>query len=115
MSEPAKSPDRLATRILFGMVLGLAAGLIVRLTVGGRPGFAEAATWVATQILDPLGQVFLRTLFFVVMPLIFGSLALGVVQLGRLDRLGAMAAAVAKPLSALQGGEGGTRRVAPGG
>ncbi len=91
MSGPAKSPDRLATRILVGMVAGLVLGLALRLLGGAWPGLSTTATWVATQGLDPLGQVFLRTLFFVVMPLIFGSLALGVVQLGRLDRLGAMA------------------------
>lgn len=91
MSGPAKSPDRLATRILVGMVMGLALGLALRLVGSVWPGLSTAATWVATQAMDPLGQIFLRTLFFVVMPLIFGSLALGVVQLGRLDRLGVMA------------------------
>jgi dicarboxylate/amino acid:cation (Na+ or H+) symporter, DAACS family len=35
--------------------------------------------------------VFLRLLFFVVVPLVFASLALGVVQLGRLDKLGPLA------------------------
>src|SRR5512147_1420423 len=48
-------------------------------------------TWFADQICDPLGQVFLRLLFFVVVPLVFASLSLGVVQLGRLDRLGPLA------------------------
>jgi DAACS family dicarboxylate/amino acid:cation (Na+ or H+) symporter len=42
-------------------------------------------------VLDPLGQVFLRLLFFVVMPLVFASLAAGVVQLGRLSSLGPLA------------------------
>ncbi|NBS05792.1 MAG: dicarboxylate/amino acid:cation symporter, partial [Verrucomicrobia bacterium] len=37
------------------------------------------------------GQVFLRLLFFVVIPLVFASLAAGVAQLGRLDRLGPLA------------------------
>jgi DAACS family dicarboxylate/amino acid:cation (Na+ or H+) symporter len=42
-------------------------------------------------VCDPLGKVFLHLLFFVVIPLIFASLALGIVQLGRLDRLGPLA------------------------
>jgi DAACS family dicarboxylate/amino acid:cation (Na+ or H+) symporter len=46
---------------------------------------------VATHVFDPLGQVFLRMLFFVVIPLVFSSLAAGVLQLGRLDRLGPLA------------------------
>ena len=41
--------------------------------------------------VDPLGQVFLRMLFFVVIPLVFASLANGVVQLGELSHLGPLA------------------------
>jgi DAACS family dicarboxylate/amino acid:cation (Na+ or H+) symporter len=43
------------------------------------------------MVFDPLGRVFLHLLFFVVILLVFSSLALGVVQLGRLDRLGPLA------------------------
>jgi DAACS family dicarboxylate/amino acid:cation (Na+ or H+) symporter len=46
---------------------------------------------VSTNVFDPFGQIFLRMLFFVVIPLVFASLATGVVQLGRLDRLGPLA------------------------
>ena len=42
-------------------------------------------------MLDPFGRVFLRLLFFVVMPLVFASLATGVVQLGRPQKLGPLA------------------------
>jgi DAACS family dicarboxylate/amino acid:cation (Na+ or H+) symporter len=45
----------------------------------------------STNYLDPLGQIFLRLLFFVVIPLVFASLAASVVQLGRLDKLGPLA------------------------
>mgnify|MGYP002398394316 FL=1 len=46
---------------------------------------------VAANVLDPFGQVFLRMLFFVVIPLVFASLATGIVQLGQLDKLGPLA------------------------
>ncbi|MBB3227394.1 DAACS family dicarboxylate/amino acid:cation (Na+ or H+) symporter [Luteibacter sp. Sphag1AF] len=46
---------------------------------------------VSTAVFDPVGQVFLRMLFFVVIPLVFTSLASGVAQLGQLDRLGPLA------------------------
>src|SRR5699024_9986959 len=39
----------------------------------------------------PFGQVFLRLLFFVVIPLVFSSLASGVTQLGQLNKLGPLA------------------------
>lgn len=88
---PADS-HRLATRILIGLVAGVALGAAA-LAVGARaPAFLDQCRALATSVLDPLGRIFLHLLFFVVIPLIFASLALGVVQLGRLDRLGPMAA-----------------------
>ncbi|HET7609459.1 MAG TPA: dicarboxylate/amino acid:cation symporter [Gammaproteobacteria bacterium] len=83
--------DRLANWILLGLVVGAAAGAAT-LTIGAlAPAVLTGARAVATYALDPLGQVFLRLLFFVVMPLVFASLAAGVVQLGRLSRLGPLA------------------------
>ena len=82
---------RLANRILFGLVAGAVAGAIV-LALGSRvPALLEGAQWLATTLFDPLGQVFLRMLFFVVIPLVFASLANGVVQLGELAHLGPLA------------------------
>jgi len=83
--------SRLANRILLGLVLGAVAGAIV-LAVGTRvPALLSGAQWLATTLLDPLGQVFLRMLFFVVIPLVFASLAQGVLQLGELSDLGPLA------------------------
>ena len=82
---------RLANRILIGLVLGAIVGAIV-LGVGSfAPPVLEGARWIATTFCDPLGQVFLRMLFFVVIPLVFASLANGVVQLGELSHLGPLA------------------------
>jgi Na+/H+-dicarboxylate symporter len=87
----ANTDARLANRILLGLVLGAIAGAIV-LAVGAHvPALLEGARWFATTICDPLGQVFLRMLFFVVIPLVFASLANGVVQLGELSHLGPLA------------------------
>ena len=83
--------SRLANRILLGLVLGAIAGAIV-LGLGTRiPALLSGAQWLATTLLDPLGQVFLRMLFFVVIPLVFASLAHGVMQLGELSDLGPLA------------------------
>jgi Na+/H+-dicarboxylate symporter len=91
MTQPASSSDRLATRILIGLGIGAVLGMVARWIGGSSPGAADVFRWFADQICDPLGQVFLRLLFFVVVPLVFASLALGVVQLGRLDKLGPLA------------------------
>lgn len=85
------SADRLASRIMWSLLIGLILGVIARLIAGANPAANSTLQWSAINILDPIGQVFLRTLFFVVMPLVFASLALGVVQLGRLDKLGPLA------------------------
>jgi DAACS family dicarboxylate/amino acid:cation (Na+ or H+) symporter len=76
---------------MWGMAIGLGMGVMARLIAARHPAVRPPAEWVAAQLLDPVGQVFLRLLFFVVVPLIFASLALGIVQLGRLDKLGPLA------------------------
>jgi DAACS family dicarboxylate/amino acid:cation (Na+ or H+) symporter len=67
---------------------GAVAGALTLLVGAGSPAVLEAARSFAVTVLDPIGQVFLRLLFFVVMPLVFASLAAGVSQLGDLARLG---------------------------
>jgi DAACS family dicarboxylate/amino acid:cation (Na+ or H+) symporter len=85
------TPARLANRILIGLGVGLAAGLLTLAVGHYQPGALATAQRFSTAVLDPLGQVFLRLLFFVVIPLVFASLAGGVVQLGDLRKLGPMA------------------------
>jgi DAACS family dicarboxylate/amino acid:cation (Na+ or H+) symporter len=89
----AEAGDKnLANRILIGLAAGAAAGALTLLLGGPFPALLEGARAVSVYVLDPLGQVFLRLLFFVIIPLIFASLALGIVQLGDLRRLGPLAA-----------------------
>jgi DAACS family dicarboxylate/amino acid:cation (Na+ or H+) symporter len=87
----ADTDTRLANRILLGLVLGAIAGAVVLVIGRFSPGVLQTAQWLATTVLDPIGQVFLRMLFFVVIPLVFASLANGVVQLGELSHLGPLA------------------------
>jgi DAACS family dicarboxylate/amino acid:cation (Na+ or H+) symporter len=85
------SNARLANRILISLVIGAVAGTVV-LVIGARvPAILDGAQWLASHLFDPLGQVFLRMLFFVVIPLVFASLANGVLQLGELTHLGPLA------------------------
>jgi DAACS family dicarboxylate/amino acid:cation (Na+ or H+) symporter len=87
----ADTDTKLANRILLGLALGAVAGVIVLAIGSAAPAVLDGARWFATTICDPLGQVFLRMLFFVVIPLVFASLASGVVQLGELADLGPLA------------------------
>jgi DAACS family dicarboxylate/amino acid:cation (Na+ or H+) symporter len=84
--------SQLANRILLGLLGGAVAGAVTLMVGAGSPAVLEAARSFAVTVLDPIGQVFLRLLFFVVMPLVFASLAAGVSQLGDLARLGPLSA-----------------------
>lgn len=87
----AHSDARLANRILIGLAAGAVAGAIVVALGHFIPALLPPVQKIAVELLDPFGQVFLRLLFFVVIPLIFASLAAGVLQLGKLSELGPLA------------------------
>lgn len=75
-------------RIMAGLLLGGAAGIAANRLWGGTDGLDRAIILVA----QPIGQVFLRMLFMIVIPLVITSLALGVTGLGDLRRLGRVGA-----------------------
>ena len=74
----------LHTKILLGLLLGAVAGVASNALWGGSPRL----DWAIDNVANPIGQVFLRMLFMVVIPLVFSTLALGVASLGDLSRLG---------------------------
>ncbi|HXG70237.1 MAG TPA: dicarboxylate/amino acid:cation symporter [Gemmatimonadaceae bacterium] len=76
---------KLHTKILLGLLVGLVLGVTVNLTLGTSNPRVE---WINTFIAVPLGQVFLRMLFMVVMPLVFASISLGVAGVGDLRKAG---------------------------
>ena len=74
----------LHTRMLIGFILGAGLGLLANTL------YADAA-WldaVVRYVADPVGQVFLRLLFMLVVPLVFSALVLGVVEIGDPRSLG---------------------------
>jgi Na+/H+-dicarboxylate symporter len=87
----AEVDTRLANRILLGLAIGAVAGVATLLIGAAAPAVLDGARKFTTLVLDPLGQVFLRMLFFVVIPLVFASLATGVAQLDRMGQLGPLA------------------------
>jgi len=68
----------LQLKMLIGFVTGLAAGLIVHLTAADAP-WVEVVTTYVTQ---PVGQIFLRLLFMLVIPLLFSALVVGIAEMG---------------------------------
>ena len=78
----------LNTRILIGLAVGTIAGVIVASLGDGSA--AGTGQWVADYVAEPAGQIWLRLLLMVVVPLVFSTLILGIAGLGDLDRLGRM-------------------------
>lgn len=85
----------LHTRILIGLtagvVLGLGMNLATSLTSTSSPALsAQLSGWTSTAVLiaEPVGKVFLRLLIMVVVPLVFSALALAVVEIGDVRKLG---------------------------
>ncbi len=52
-------------------------------------GVDDRLDWFALQVADPVGRIFLRLVLMVVLPLVISALALAVIELGDLRRLGA--------------------------
>jgi DAACS family dicarboxylate/amino acid:cation (Na+ or H+) symporter len=90
MPERADSNPRarrrlpLHTKILFGLIFGLVSGLLVHEMAGEAPW----VHWIVANVAYPAGQVFLRLIFMIVVPLVFSSLVLGVLELGDVKKLG---------------------------
>src|SRR5215207_6834308 len=76
---------KLHTKILIGLVIGATLG-ILSYSFLGRDHATVAA--VNKYVAGPVGQIFLRMLFMIVIPLVFASISLGVAGLGDIRRVG---------------------------
>ena len=88
----------LHTKILIGLIVGIVAGLVLHslgtvpegsLNDKNKNGLAD---WLDSLIYwaEPVGKIFLRLMFMVVVPMVFSALALAVVEIGDVKKLGRM-------------------------
>ncbi|AUX32362.1 MULTISPECIES: dicarboxylate/amino acid:cation symporter [Sorangium] len=63
--------------MLLGVAVGAAGGLTANAVAAGSP----ALTWIVDHITYPVGQIFLRLLFMLVLPILFSALVMGVCEL----------------------------------
>lgn len=75
----------LHTKILIGLIAGAAVGGMLNSLYGSD---SQRLKFLVDQIAEPIGQLFLRLLLLLVVPLVFSSLTLGVAGLGDLRRIG---------------------------
>jgi DAACS family dicarboxylate/amino acid:cation (Na+ or H+) symporter len=95
MDEPTQKRRGLAlpTKILLGLLVGGTLGLVLNVLYAPELGGEKSATYVAIENVanhwvKPFGDLFLRLLFMVVVPIVFCSLFLGVAGLGSVSKLG---------------------------
>src|SRR5690242_11597183 len=84
------TPDKpkgwpLHTKILIGLAVGVIAGVAVNEIWGGDN---TRVVWIVDNITQPVGQLFLRLLLMIVVPLVFSSLVVGVAGIGDIRKLG---------------------------
>jgi DAACS family dicarboxylate/amino acid:cation (Na+ or H+) symporter len=69
---------KLHNKLAIALLLGIALGAVLH-------PYADSPGLVAfnTHVLRPIGQIFLRSIFMIVVPMVFSALVVGVYQLGR--------------------------------
>ncbi|MGH7481336.1 MAG: dicarboxylate/amino acid:cation symporter [Longimicrobiales bacterium] len=81
--RPKRMP--LHTRILVGLAVGAVAGITTSAIFGSDH---PTVVWIIDNITDPIGQLFLRLLLMIVIPLVFSALVVGVAGVGDVRQLG---------------------------
>jgi len=94
-------PDASGRRILLGLLVGTVLGLVANVLLRpGDPiagvvagdldgdGVHDGLDWFCRNVTTVIGRLFLRLMFMVVLPLVVSALALAVVEIGDLRKLG---------------------------
>lgn len=84
MTSKARKFPPLHVLMLIGFALGLGLGLWVNVAVGPDAEWVQAVT----SVTGVIGQIFLRLLFMLVIPLLFSAIVMGVAEMGDLGSLG---------------------------
>jgi DAACS family dicarboxylate/amino acid:cation (Na+ or H+) symporter len=74
----------LHTKIFIGLFVGLVAGLLCNVLFPDN----DTVRWIVSSVAYPAGQIFLRLIFMVIIPLIFSALILGVADIGDVRKIG---------------------------
>jgi DAACS family dicarboxylate/amino acid:cation (Na+ or H+) symporter len=85
-----ETPDKpkgmaLHNKILIGLAVGVIAGISVNEIWGGDH---PRVVWLVDNFTQPVGQLFLRLLLMIVVPLVFSSLVVGIAGIGDIRKLG---------------------------
>lgn len=76
---------KMHTKMLIGFGVGLVGGLLTHFLTGGEVGWLQ---FLIKWVTQPIGQIFLRLLFMLVIPMIFSAIVMGVAEMGDIRVLG---------------------------
>lgn len=72
-------------KMLLGFAVGVVAGLVAHFFTEGN---GAVLRFVTTYVTGPIGQIFLRALFMLILPLVFSALVMGIVEMKDLRTMG---------------------------
>ncbi|MFJ5236384.1 cation:dicarboxylate symporter family transporter, partial [Pseudomonas neuropathica] len=76
-----KAKISLAWQILIGLVLGIAIGALLN-------HFSAEKAWWISNVLQPAGDIFIRLIKMIVIPIVISSLIVGIAGVGDAKKLG---------------------------
>jgi len=80
-----RRPMPLHWKMAIGFIAGLLLGLVAHYVSGAEAGWVQ---WLTTYVTQPAGQLFLRLIFMLVIPLLFSALVVGIAEMGDIRSLG---------------------------
>ncbi len=84
-TTPQKKRLPLHWKMAIGFAAGLLLGLVAHALGGGDVAWVK---WLTDYITQPVGTLFLRLIFMLVIPLLFSALVMGVAEMGDVRALG---------------------------
>ena len=81
------SPAAKGLSLQWKMLIGFMTGLILGLIAYSTQRDAAWVEFVTTYVTTPIGQIFLRLLFMLVIPLLFSALVVGISEMGEIRSL----------------------------
>jgi DAACS family dicarboxylate/amino acid:cation (Na+ or H+) symporter len=75
---------KLHSKILLGLLVGLILGLGCNILIDDK----DLLKWIVENISYPIGQIFIRMIFMIVIPLIFTAIVLGVADFRDIHKIG---------------------------
>jgi DAACS family dicarboxylate/amino acid:cation (Na+ or H+) symporter len=79
--------DRRAISLQWQMLIGFLVGLVAGIIANATAGDAAWVEWVSIYVTGPIGQIFLRLIFMLVIPLLVSALIVGISEMGDIRAL----------------------------